>query len=144
MWAFAGLTKHAITELDKSDMDPTLRIHTAYKYDIPGWIPKAYSEFVNRENALTDEEAEALGWQDAFKISCFREQKMGKLINHFTVGHKRKRTCKEGHESLLKPDGSSYNCECYYKSRSGRVPTDELIDDGCEIFDVPGALKQQQ
>ncbi|KAL5528371.1 hypothetical protein ACEPAF_7507 [Sanghuangporus sanghuang] len=133
MWDFVALREQAINQLNASDLNAFRRLRISRKYDIPGWVPKAYSELVDRKEVLTDDEVEELGWVDAFAISRYREQKMEKLVTHFKTGHKRTRRCESGHHNDI-PSG----CR---KSSCGQ-PIIEEVDDGCEIFDVPGAPKK--
>ena len=130
MWAFTALREHAINRLDTSDLTAIRRVQLAKKYDIPEWIPKAYTELVNREKWLTDEEAEELGSETAFEISRYREQKLRQMVDHFKAGHDSDRVCESGHDN-------SISSRCRKTSCWGVIKID--IRDGCEIFDVPGA-----
>ncbi|KAL5507225.1 hypothetical protein ACEPAH_6681 [Sanghuangporus vaninii] len=133
MWSFVALREQAIKQLNAFDLNAFRRLRIARKYGIPGWVPKAYSELVDREEMLTNDEVEELGWVDAFAISRYREQKMEKLVTHFKTGHRRTRQCKSGHDNDI-----PYGC----RKTSCPQPIIEEVNDGCEIFEVPGAPKK--
>ncbi|KAL5485149.1 hypothetical protein ACEPAI_7791 [Sanghuangporus weigelae] len=135
MWGFVALREQAIKQLNTSDLGPFRTLRIARNYDIPAWVPKAYSELVDRKEMLTDDEVKELEWVDAFAISRYREQKMERLVTHFKTGHKRTRRCGSGHYNDIQ---SQSGCR---KSSCGQLIIEE-VDDGCEIFDVPGAPKK--
>lgn len=124
------MREQAINRLDASEIDPIRRLFVANRYDIPEWAPKATSELVNRKERLTDEEAERLGWKDAFTISRLREDRSAQLMVHFTDGHTRSRHCTAGHRQWVKPPPKY--CE---RSQCGQR-IEEEIGDGCEIVIV--------
>ncbi|KAL5523838.1 hypothetical protein ACEPAG_8011 [Sanghuangporus baumii] len=84
MWGFSALRAQAIKQLDTSNLDAFRTIRLARKYDIPGWLPKAYSELVNRKEMLTDDEAKELGWVDRhLRDITLSRTEVGRTSNSF-------------------------------------------------------------
>ena len=136
MWAFTTLREHAIKQLDTSKLTATRRIQLSRKYDIPGWIPAAYTELVDRKERLKDEEVKELGLETAFEISRYREQRLEQLVTHFKSEHVSKRVC----NSVDHERGFS----CSSKKPFSWCSISLEVEDGCEIFHIPGTPSRKK
>ncbi|KAF7370264.1 hypothetical protein MSAN_00657600 [Mycena sanguinolenta] len=73
-WHFVDARSLAIEELDKhSEMGVVDRILLAQKYGIAGWLRLGYTTLAQRSNAISQEEAEKIGWKTAFLLGQVRE-----------------------------------------------------------------------
>lgn len=135
MWGFNALREQAIKQLDTSDLNAIRRFHLSQKYDIPGWIPKSYTELVDRKERLTPDESKELGLEVSFEISQYREQKLEQLVTHFKTEHGTARVCTSGHDNSVSHRCRKSSCGCAIKLE---------VNDGCEVFDVPGAPSRKK
>lgn len=73
MWKFEDSRALAIEKLDSLLEDPLDKIHLAQRYHIPGWVPAALEELVQRAQPLSMSEATRLGFEWTVKLAEIRE-----------------------------------------------------------------------
>lgn len=76
MWEFSYIRERAIQELLTTGMAmPTIeKIECAKSFEVKGWLFDGYMELLKRDETITDDEAERLGWKTATKLVRLREQ----------------------------------------------------------------------
>ncbi|KAJ1310941.1 hypothetical protein OPQ81_009453 [Rhizoctonia solani] len=80
---FPNLRSYAIGELEKASLGAIQRIQIAQEFGLVSWEAPAYSELSKREDALTSEEAQILGFSAFAAIAQAREEeslKRGKTL----------------------------------------------------------------
>ncbi|KAF8216953.1 hypothetical protein K438DRAFT_1798071 [Mycena galopus ATCC 62051] len=75
-WHFLEARDLAIKQLnDHSDIADVERVLLARQYDVAAWLRKGYTSFAKRSEIISEEEAQKLGWQTAFRLSQLREKR---------------------------------------------------------------------
>lgn len=83
MWGFTEIEHLSIRELEnRFDVDVILKINLARKYSIESWLRPAFAAIMDREEALTDDEVQRLGWKLASQIGRIRETRYRRHIEH--------------------------------------------------------------
>ncbi|CAE6424573.1 unnamed protein product [Rhizoctonia solani] len=96
---FPKLRNYAIQELEKANLSAIQRIQIAREFGLTSWEVPAYSELSKREAALTEEEAQVLGFSTFAIIARAREEeslKRGKALGKQEL----KDEIKYGHERV--------------------------------------------
>jgi hypothetical protein len=108
MWDFADVRNGAITQLSKEIMQLSSldKIECGRSYDVPEWLSEGYVELVRRQDGITDEEAERLGWKTTAKL--FRVRELLFPRNHVSVGG----ACEACHGTGLQALRSRYCSSC--------------------------------
>src|SRR4051794_3058389 len=75
MWEFVSIREKAIAELSQLHTDLSVfdKILLAKECKVVAWLLDGYCELVAREQILTPEEAEMLGWETAVRLFRVRE-----------------------------------------------------------------------
>jgi hypothetical protein len=83
MWEFTDIRERAIQELSKKevDMGTVEKIECGKNYEVKEWVLDGYVELLRRDETLTDQEAERLGWKTAAKLLLLREQYLSSTIS---------------------------------------------------------------
>lgn len=84
MWGFSGIEQLSIKELEALDVDAILKFELARKYAIESWLRPAFEIMTGREEPLTDDEVQRLGWRLASQIGRIREARYRTYIGHIT------------------------------------------------------------
>ena len=71
---FPALQETAIDKLEGETIDPFVRLEIAKKLDIKEWLFLAYIDLVLREESITEDEEERLGFRLVIKLGRIREQ----------------------------------------------------------------------
>ncbi|KAF8761767.1 BTB/POZ domain [Rhizoctonia solani] len=96
---FPKLRNYAMQELEKANLSAIKRIQIAREFGLTSWEVPAYSELSKRETALTEEEAQILGFSAFAIIARAREEeslKRGKVLGKQEL----KDEIKHGHERV--------------------------------------------
>ncbi|KAF8707557.1 BTB/POZ domain, partial [Rhizoctonia solani] len=96
---FPKLRNYAMQELEKANLSAIKRIQIAREFGLTSWEVPAYSELSKRETALTEEEAQILGFSAFAIIARAREEeslKRGKVLGKQEL----KDEIKQGHERV--------------------------------------------
>ncbi|CCO27239.1 hypothetical protein BN14_01275 [Rhizoctonia solani AG-1 IB] len=96
---FPKLRNYTIQELEKANLSAIQRIQIAREFGLTSWEVPAYSELSKREAALTEEEAQVLGFSTFAIIARAREEeslKRGKALGKQEL----KDEIKYGHERV--------------------------------------------
>ncbi|KAF8216970.1 hypothetical protein K438DRAFT_1518908, partial [Mycena galopus ATCC 62051] len=73
-WRFLEAWDLAIAQLNNhSDIGDVELILLARQYDVAAWLRKGYTSIAERSEIISEEEAQKLGWQTAFRLSQVRE-----------------------------------------------------------------------
>jgi hypothetical protein len=83
MWEFTDIRERAIQELSKKKirMETMEKIECGKTCEVKEWVLDGYVELLKREETLTDQEAERLGWKTAAKLLLMREQYLSYTIS---------------------------------------------------------------
>jgi hypothetical protein len=83
MWEFTDIRERAIQELSKKEMGvgTVEKIECGKNYEVKEWVLDGYVELLRRDETLTDQEAERLGWKTAAKLLLLREQYLSSTIS---------------------------------------------------------------
>lgn len=73
LWGISELRKRSIDELSKKNLDSMSKIAYADNYKVERWLVEGYTELVERDESLSDEDREILGHMIAFHIYEIRE-----------------------------------------------------------------------
>ncbi|KAF8216959.1 hypothetical protein K438DRAFT_1559229, partial [Mycena galopus ATCC 62051] len=77
-WRFLEARDLAIAQLNNhSDIGDVELILLARQYDVATWLRKGYMSIAERSEIISEEEAQKLGWQTAFRLSQLREKRIG-------------------------------------------------------------------
>ncbi|CAE6416249.1 unnamed protein product [Rhizoctonia solani] len=68
------LRDYAIRHLERAELSAIKRVEIARKFNIPTWIEPAYVELCDRNEAITEEEANTLGMTALVRIANIREK----------------------------------------------------------------------
>ncbi|CAE6431648.1 unnamed protein product [Rhizoctonia solani] len=98
---FPNLRDYAIRELEKAFLSAIQRIKIAREFGLTSWEAPAYSELSKRETALTQEEAQILGFSAFAMIVQAREEE---ILKRGMIRGKQelKEEIKLGHEKIKK------------------------------------------
>ncbi|KAF8707556.1 BTB/POZ domain, partial [Rhizoctonia solani] len=83
VYGFNNLRAFAIQHLEKMSLVPIQRIQLAREFGLSSWEGPAYKELSDREKAITEEEAQVLGFAAFTKVAREREEAMlkrGKVL----------------------------------------------------------------
>ncbi|KAG9079121.1 hypothetical protein FS749_008811 [Ceratobasidium sp. UAMH 11750] len=69
------LREFAITELGESYLGPADRIQLARTYSIPGWEAAALKELCERDEPITEGEANMIGLEEVVRVARIREHR---------------------------------------------------------------------
>lgn len=72
-FVFDRIRDLAILEISKQLLDPVDKIMLANKYNIPQWLPSAFTDLCKRPEPIRDSEAELLGLRTIVRIARARE-----------------------------------------------------------------------
>ncbi|KDN49516.1 hypothetical protein RSAG8_02218, partial [Rhizoctonia solani AG-8 WAC10335] len=98
---FSNPRDYAIRELERASLSAIQRIQIAREFDLASWEAPAYSELAKREAALTQEEAQILGFSAFAVIVQEREEEI--LKRGWILGKQEpKEEIKLGHEKIKK------------------------------------------
>ncbi|CAE6456696.1 unnamed protein product [Rhizoctonia solani] len=100
-YEFPKLRSYAMQELEKASLSAIQRIQIAREFGLTSWEIPAYNELSKRETALTEEEAQILGFSAFAIIARAREEeslKRGKALGKQEL----KDEIKHGHERVKK------------------------------------------
>ena len=75
-WHFKELRKEAIRKLDRHTKEAVELIKLGKAYYISSWLIRGWKGLVRHSEAITVEEAEAIGWQAALKLCGLRERRL--------------------------------------------------------------------
>ncbi|KAF8216963.1 hypothetical protein K438DRAFT_1704090 [Mycena galopus ATCC 62051] len=76
-WRFLEARDLAIAQLNNhSDIGDVELILLARQYDVATWLRKGYTSIAERSEIISEEEAQKLGWQTAFRLSQVREKRI--------------------------------------------------------------------
>ncbi|ELU43208.1 hypothetical protein AG1IA_02750 [Rhizoctonia solani AG-1 IA] len=78
VYGFDNLRAFAIRNLEKASLVPIQRIQLAREFGLSSWEGPAYKELSEREAAITEEEAQVLGFAAFTKVAREREEAMMK------------------------------------------------------------------
>jgi len=83
MWEFTDIRERAIQELSKKEMGvgSVEKIECGKIYEVKEWLLDGCVELLRRDETLTDQEAERLGWKTAAKLLLLREQYLSSTIS---------------------------------------------------------------
>ncbi|CAE6463408.1 unnamed protein product [Rhizoctonia solani] len=82
-YGFDSMRTFTIQHLEKVSLGAIQRIQLAREFGLPSWEGPAYKELTERENPITEEEAQVLGFAAFSKVARTREEvilKKGKLL----------------------------------------------------------------
>jgi hypothetical protein len=73
MWELLDIRALAIKALSELNMSAVDKVTLARECKVTEWLLVGYEEIAKREKTITNEEAERLGWQAAFRLLRARE-----------------------------------------------------------------------
>jgi hypothetical protein len=87
MWEFTDIRERAIQELseDKDAMESIDKIERGRSYNVKKWEMEGYVELLKRDETITNEEAERLGWKTAAKLLILREQYLASIASQLSI-----------------------------------------------------------
>jgi hypothetical protein len=91
MWMIDSLRERIVSHLTglRETFDAVECIRFAMRFSVKTWIPGAIDKLVRREEPLSAEEMEAVGYRFAAKISTFREKNRSSLVHRTRqISHK--------------------------------------------------------
>jgi len=83
MWEFIDIREVAMKQLstDRMEMTTFVKIECGRTYEVKKWLLDGYVELVKRGKAITDEEAQLLGWSTTARLLRLREQFLRLAVN---------------------------------------------------------------
>jgi len=76
-WYFLDTRDLAIKQLNKrSDVGSADRIVLARQYDVPDWLRTGYTDLARRNEEISPEDAQKIGWETAYQLGRVREMAM--------------------------------------------------------------------
>ncbi|KAF7356246.1 hypothetical protein MVEN_00956100 [Mycena venus] len=84
LWYFLDARELAIRQLDWIGLESVERILLARQYDVPGWLREGYEDLATRDEGISLEDAQKIGWETALRLYQTRE--MAQKNNSYTYG----------------------------------------------------------
>jgi hypothetical protein len=73
-WYFLNIRDLAIKQLsNRTDIGSVDRILLARQYDVPAWLRMGITELAQRQEGISREDAEKIGWETALQLCHVRE-----------------------------------------------------------------------
>jgi hypothetical protein len=85
LWEFADVRGRAIQELTKESIGSIEKIECGKSYDVKEMLLEGYIELLKRDETISDEEGERLGWKTASKLHFLREQYISGQYSTFVI-----------------------------------------------------------
>ncbi|KAF7356245.1 hypothetical protein MVEN_00956000 [Mycena venus] len=80
-WWFLAARDLAIQQLnDRNDVTSVDRIVLARKYNVPTWLRMGYTDLARRDESISREEAEKIGWETAYQLGQVREAEIKSYV----------------------------------------------------------------
>ncbi|EUC66775.1 hypothetical protein RSOL_508880 [Rhizoctonia solani AG-3 Rhs1AP] len=73
-YEYPALRNYAIKHLERAELTAIKRIEIARKFDLPSWEKPAFMDLCNRDESITEEEANILGVAAFLRVTEIRER----------------------------------------------------------------------